>query len=191
MEINLRRASVVQNAIREALAGHVTKLTGTINMELWRFSQGPAVVNSLRQEQLENLEMVSRLNAILGNIRSQVASANAVNGVTNLLGEQVMVKAQVAQFAKLAQCEPACDWAQVAEQVNHVVTSNGKNAYHTIDQIPVNIFSAQDIAGFQKQLVAARRRLNEISDALVAANVKSSITISADDWQWLESRGIV
>ena len=191
MEFNLRRASVVQNALRQAISEHAEKLQGSQNVEIWRFSQGPGVVEAHRDLQMSIMETLFRLNGILANIRNQVSQVNAVNGVNRLLGEQAMVQAQISQINRVARCEPALDWAVITEQVKHVVNMNGKNGYFAENAVAVNVFSQQDIDKFRSQLVALRRRLNDISDALVAANVKSTISLASEEWQWLESQGVV
>jgi hypothetical protein len=55
----------------------------------------------------------------------------------------------------------------------------------------VNLFTEQDLQGFREQMVHSRRRLNELSDMLVAANVKSTVVIAHSDWQLLEQLDIV
>jgi hypothetical protein len=72
-----------------------------------------------------------------------------------------------------------------------VQANNEKNAYHSREEIAVNLFTEQDLQGFREQMVYSRRRLNELSDMLVAANVKSTVVIAHSDWQLLEQLDIV
>ena len=191
MEINLRRASVVQNALREALTERASRLTGNQNFELWLFAGDSNCVEQARQEQMTLFTEVHKLEDILFTLRLGVGQANAVNGVNSLLTEQAVVKAQIARLQRLLRNPPAVSASQLAEQVKHAQANNEKNAYHSRDEISVNLFTEQDLQGFRNQLALLRRRVNEISDMLVAANVKSTITISDIDWQWMEQQGIV
>ena len=191
MEINLRRASVVQNALREALTERASRLTGNQNFELWLFAGDSNCVEQARQEQMTLFTEVHKLEDILFTLRLGVGQANAVNGVNSLLTEQAVVKAQIARLQRLLRNPPAVSASQLAEQVKHAQANNEKNAYHSRDEISVNLFTEQDLQGFRNQLALLRRRVNEVSDMLIAANVKSTITISDVDWQWMEQQGIV
>ena len=191
MEINLRRASVVQNALREALTERASRLTGNQNVELWRFAGDSNCVEQARQEQMTLFTEVHKLEDILFTLRLGVGQANAVNGVNSLLTEQAVVQAQVARLQRLLRNPPAVSATQLAEQVKHAQANNEKNAYHSREEISVNLFTEQDLQTFRSQLAVQRRRVNEISDMLVAANVKSTVVITDADWQWLEQLGIV
>tara|TARA_R110000868_G_scaffold9620_1_gene47482 strand:- start:3737 stop:4312 length:576 start_codon:yes stop_codon:yes gene_type:complete len=191
MEINLRRASVVQNAIREAITERASRLTGNQNVELWRFAGDAMYVEQARAEQLSLLAGINQLETILFTLRLSVGQANAVNGVNSVLTEQAVAQARVARLQRLLRNPPAVSASQLAEQVKHAQANNEKNAYHSRDEIAVNLFTEQDLQEFREQMVQSRRRLNELSDMLVAANVKSTVVIAHSDWQFLEQRGIV
>lgn len=191
MEINLRRASVVQNAIREAITERASHLTGNQNVELWRFAGDSNCVEQARSEQLSLLADINQLEDILFTLRLSVGQANAANGVNSVLTEQAVAQARVARLQRLLRNPPAVSASQLGEQVKHAQANNEKNAYHSRNDIAVNLFTEQDLQGFREQMVQSRRRLNELSDMLVAANVKTTVVIAHSDWQLLEQRGIV
>lgn len=191
MEINLRRASVVQNAIREAITERASHLTGNQNVELWRFAGDSNCVEQARAEQLSLLADINQLEDILFTLRLSVGQANAANGINSVLTEKAVAQARVARLQRLLRNPPAVSAGQIAEQVKHVQANNDKNAYHSRDEIAVNLFTEQDLQGFREQMVHSRRRLNELSDMLVAANVKSTVVIAHSDWKLLEQLDIV
>ena len=191
MEINLRRASVVQNAIREAITERASQLTGNQNVELWRFAGDSNCVEQARADQLALLANINQLEDILFTLRLSVGQANATNGVNSVLTEQAVAQARVARLQRLLRNPPAVSASQLAEQVKHAQANNEKNAYHSRNDISVNLFNEQDLQGFREQMVQSRRRLNELSDMLVAANVKTTVVIAHSDWQLLEQQGIV
>lgn len=191
MEINLRRASVVQNAIREAITERASHLTGNQNVELWRFAGDSNCVEQARSEQLSLLADINQLEDILFTLRLSVGQANAANGVNSVLTEQAVAQARVARLQRLLRNPPAVSASQLGEQVKHAQANNEKNAYHSRNDIAVNLFTEQDLQGFREQMVQSRRRLNELSDMLVAANVKTTVVIAHSDWQLLEQLGIV
>ena len=191
MEINLRRASVVQNAIREAITERASHLTGNQNVELWRFAGDSNCVEQARSEQLSLLADINQLENILFTLRLSVGQANAANGVNSVLTEQAVAQARVARLQRLLRNPPAVSASQLGEQVKHAQANNEKNAYHCRNDIAVNLFTEQDLQGFREQMVQSRRRLNELSDMLVAANVKTTVVIAHSDWQLLEQLGIV
>ena len=79
----------------------------------------------------------------------------------------------------------------LASRAEAIAEQNNKSAYRTVDSLSVGVFSIKDIEKFKTMLVRLRRRQVEIGDKLIAANISSEISISDQDWTWLEDQGIV
>lgn len=189
MKLNLRKASIVQNSIRAAIGERQAMLTGEVSMELWAVNDELLAVS--RGNQLRAVEEMDRLEQILCNMREQVGTANSKSGVNRLLSEQAVVAAQISRMSRLVKSTPMPTTAQLTERAKSISAANEKSAYRLTDSFSVGVFSSNDIERFTNQLVALRRRQTGIGEELITANISTEITLRDQDWNWLESLGIV
>lgn len=190
MKINLRKASALQSVIRSAISEQNSLVTGSINMPLWNVSD-----ESMAQErgkQVNALSTVERLEDLLVNMREQVGKVNVKAGVNSLLAEQTKVTSQIGRLTRLiahSEVMPSTDALQ--RQVDAIKARAEKSPIYRDDSITVGCFSIKDLERFKNSLVKLRRRQVEINDALIAANISNEISISDNDWTWLENQGLV
>ena len=83
MNITLRKASALQNAINETLKG--LEVTTTVTVD--EFQDAGAVIAAKRNEVSQTVVRKAVLLDVLYAVRKGVAAANATAGITDLLAE--------------------------------------------------------------------------------------------------------
>jgi len=189
MKINLRRSSVLQTTIRDAIIEQDKLVSGELKMPLWNASDEN--ISRARGEQMTAFNAVERLEEILQTIRDQTGKANVKGKIASLLAEQPRVQAQIKRLERMVKCEIVPSSAEFEKKVASLNQQNEKSSYSVNSSVAVGIFSSADIAKFKNQLITLRRRQVEINDELIAANLSTEINISDNDWNWLEAQGIV
>ena len=189
MKINLRKASALQSQLRTAISERAPQITGGFEMPLWKVNDEQVAIE--RNRQITLLSDVERLESILVAIREKTGVENIKNGVSALLAEQASLQAQVSRLTRLSKSEPVMSSGDLASRAEAIAEQNNKSAYRTVDSLSVGVFSIKDIEKFKTMLVRLRRHQVEISDKLIAANISSEISISDQDWTWLEDQGII
>lgn len=189
VNINLRKASQLQNAIRQAIIERASLITGETTMYYWRASDEQIAVD--RTKQLLALDETERLEDILNSLRVKVGAANVKSKVNALLAEQKMLQNRIARLTRLTLAQPSLSSSEFAARVDALKEQNAKSPYGGHDEFSVGVLNQKDIDKFKDSLLSLRRRLNEITDILISENIQNVITISDGDYSWLESKGII
>ena len=192
MKINLRKASALQSNIRTAISERNKKINGVCSLPLWK--PDDTKIAGERSRQMGSINDVDRLENILMNIRVAVGNENFKNDVNTLLAEQQLVKSQLQRATTLSGYTPTMSSSDIELRVANLKEQATKSTYGIRsggDNLDVGVFSTKDIEKFESNVTKFRRRLVQIDESLLSANIKSEIDIPDEDWKWLEIIGIV
>ena len=98
MNITLRKAAALQNAINETLKGLEVTVTATVD----EFQNPAAVIAAKRDEVTKTVVRKIALLDVLYAVRKGVATANATAGITELLADVAQLEKRIQLQGQLA-----------------------------------------------------------------------------------------
>jgi hypothetical protein len=199
--ITLTRAGRLQDRIRGALR----ELPLAPQVEIGIFAPDPAAAVGREARRLrENLNILTRLLAILAEVRAATGRANAECGIGDLLAERAGIEEELSLLTKLI--ADAVDFGgllgtrqrpslyrQAGEIEAQIRAMRAR--YEQADQgqvtIDATLLDDADAERLRERIVACRRRLDEIGDRLRELN--GSIRVEIDDaaLAWLREQEVI
>ena len=187
-QINLRQADVFKRNIAGYLKSN--SLSNSVQISVYDPNSGNTIANA-RADFNSRLSQMLRLQGVLANIKFAVAGVNDASGVDAMLNEreknkEVLVSLERFAGDRAAPLQQAVD-AQIASQVKRNQTSD----YGSTDTITIPLLDQKALDEVKGQVLALKRRQTEINEAVLGTNLSKSVTISDDDYKFLQDLGII
>lgn len=173
MKISLRKAAVIQDAIRQAL--HSLDVDTSVVVSEYTPDLDSALAEAVRTADA-NFALKSNLLTALHEIRSEVSAINGPAGVNRALTEMADLDARIKMQIALTQAEPMQDMQEVVARLKRPVPVNV--TYYREADVRLNLFSKERIASFKSILADLKRRRQAIKDSLLEINIKHDIALS-------------
>lgn len=188
MNVTLRKASVLQNAINDAIRGIDIKA----DVALTEFHDAEAEVAKAAAAAKNNIRRQSALFRALYDIRSVVAMANTTSGVNEKL-------TQVAETEKLIQFYNGIAGKEVRQTAEVLAGKLGKikeskserTIYGYNDTVSTSVFTAEDIADFKKTVSELKKHKQKVQDQILEANVRTEVALSEATVKTLQLEGLL
>jgi hypothetical protein len=199
--ITLTRAQRLQDRIRGALR----ELPLASHVEIGIFAADPSGAVGREAGRLrKNLEVLTRLLAILAEVRAATGRANAECGIGDLLAEKAGIEEEIGLLARLIAVagdfggllgtRPRPPLHREAGEIEAQIRAM-RARYEQADQgdvtIDAGLLDDADAERLRERIVACRRRLEEIGDRLRELN--GSVRIEIDDaaLAWLREHEVI
>ena len=188
MNVTLRKASVLQTAINEAIRGIGTDAEVTVN----EFQDGEAAVQAAADTFRANIARRDALTRALYSIRSEVAQVNFASGVNAMLTQVAELEKQIQFYTVLAAKTPRLEAKVLEGQLAKLRNADTKSSiYGYKDSVSTSVLTAEDIAGFKKTVSELKRAKQKLQDSILEANVRNEITLSDTSEATLCSEGLL
>jgi len=169
MQVSLRKANALQVLINEALKGLEFKADVSINE-----FQAPAKEIELAKQKFDrNLQRRGNLISALYDIRTKVASANAENNIDNLLADLARIEKDLVFFAPFAKANVQTDLKVIGGKLEKIANPDS------------------DLEDFRSNLSLAKKKKQALQDALLEANVRTTIELAAGTVEVLKAEDII
>ncbi len=196
MEVTLRKAAALENALRSA----ATALPLTKQVKISIFADA-TVADSAKEVQAKLVQNAAEGVALIRaafTIRQSIAETNAQSGISALLTEKAALDATEklitsALGGKVNEYDEAVDLSIAQAQLD-AARERAKavvDRYSREDSITVNILTEEVTDGLRKQLTALKRRKTALADELLALNMGKKVTISAEIEALLKKHDLV
>jgi hypothetical protein len=188
MNVTLRKASVLQNAINEAIRGIDIKSEIALN----EFQIPEAELLKAVTEARANIARRDALNKALYAIRHAVARANHESGVNDKLTAVAETEKQIQFYTGLASKEVRQNFDVLAGKLRKIADSKSERTiYGYNDTVSTSVFTAEDIAGFKKTVSELKKRKQKIQDQVLEFNVRNEIVLDTATVSTLQVEGLV
>ena len=191
MNITLRKAAALQNAIQEALRGIEVQLTVKIN----EFESSEKVLDLARNVALTNDQRRDDLLKAFYDIRAQVGEANVRVGINQRLARAAYVDKRVAGLAAFLQSDAVQDSMVVIQgKIDKIKNENidsRSRIYGYSDTVTTGVLSQEQVAGVRKQQQELKKEKQRLNDEILELNVRSEITLSDSTRTVLETEGLL
>ena len=192
MEINLRKANAVQAEIRRAINSAEAK--DTVSVTEFTQDVGVAVVMATGEFDKEVIRKVALTNALF-NIRKSVGQANATAGINDILATVQGIDAVMAIYSNVANKSAGKTLDEINARIEKIKNAPADSArsiygdrYNTVE---TSVVTCEAIADAKAKVKDLKRQRQNLQDKLLALNVNTMVTVSADDEAVLKAEGIL
>ena len=188
MNITLRKASALQNAINETLKG--LEVTTTVTVD--EFQDAGAVIAAKRNEVSQTVVRKAGLLDVLYAVRKGVAAANAGAGITDLLAEVAQLDKRIQLQNALASASVQLEAAVLDGRLNRLREQTGEaRLYRHTGGVETGVFTQEEIAAAKAELADLKKRKQALQDRLLELNVGTTVALSEKSVIVLQQEGLL
>jgi len=188
MNITLRKASALQNAINETLKGLEVTTTATVD----EFQDAGAVIAAKRNEVSQTVVRKAGLLDVLYAVRKGVAAANATAGITDLLAEVAQLDKRIQLQNALASASVQLEAAVLDGRLTRLREQTGEaRLYRHTSGVETGVFTQDEIAAAKAELADLKKRKQALQDRLLELNVGTTVALSEKSIIVLQQEGLL
>lgn len=188
MNITLRKASALQNAINETLKGLEVTVTVTVD----EFQDADSVIAAKWGEVNETVVRKIALLDVLYAVRKGVAAANAAAGVTELLADAAQLDKRIQLQSQLAGATVVLEPAVLNGRLERLREQTGETRlYRSASGVETGVFTEAEVAAAKVELADLKKLKQALQDQLLEANVHSVIALSEKSVIVLQQEGLL
>jgi hypothetical protein len=188
MNVSLRKASVLQTAINEAIRGISTDTEVSVN----EFQNGEVAVQAAADAFRASVARRDALTRALYSIRGEVAQVNFTSGVNAMLTQVAQVEKQIQFYSGLATKTVRLEANVLEGQLAKLRVIEAKNTiYGYKDSVTTSVLTAEDVAGFKKTVSELKRAKQKLQDSILEANVRNEIALGTESEATLRTEGLL
>lgn len=190
MNITLRKAAVLQNAINETIKGISLHTDVAIN----EFQDAENEVSRGAEIVAKNINRVEQLTDILFEVRNAVGDANSAAHVNQKLTEIARLEKLIQLYAGLSnraeRVAPIVLQGQI-DKIKARPADSRASIYSMTDTVSTSVFTAANIVEFKKKLSDAKKAKQALQDEVLELNVRATINLTDSAIALLQSEGIL
>ncbi len=190
MNITLRKANAVQNAIQEA----IKKIKVELAVEINEFQDVEAAIAKANNELVENDARRQKLTMALYNIRALIGTANAASGINTNLAKAAFIDKRIGQLETLANCNPMTEIDVIKgkiEKIKSLKDEARSRIYGYGDTVTTPVLSQEQINQAKTEVLSLKKQKNKLNDEILELNIKTEIPLSDDTVALLTAEGIL
>jgi hypothetical protein len=178
MEITLRKASALQNAINEAVKSIDVKDSIRIN----EFQEVADEVSKAEQVFNTNVARRVALTDVLYKVRKAVSRANSAAGVNEKLADVAHLEKEIQFFSNLATREVRDELPVLEGKLNKIRNRKEdarSSIYGISDDVSTSILTQKTVFEFRSKVAEAKKAKQKLQDELLELNVRTTITLDS------------
>jgi len=191
MNISLRKASALQNAINDAIKG----IKMNFDIELNEFQDVKAELEKANEKLMTNDARRQKLLLALYNIRGLVGAANASSGVDLKLATAAFVDKRIAQLDEIVRLSPVTDLNVISGKLDKIRNDKGDNSRRSLygyhDTVSTSVVSQEQIDQAKAEIQNLRKQKQKLNDEVLELNIKSEIPLTDDVVETLQAEGLI
>lgn len=190
MNITLRKANAVQNAIQET----VKKIKVDLEIVINEFQDVEAVIAKANNELVDNDSRRQKLTMALYNIRALVGTANAASGINTNLAKAAFIDKRIGQLEVLASAKAMTDLSEIKgrlEKIKSLKDEARSRIYGFGDTVPVCVLSQEQISQAKAEVLNLKKQKQKLNDEILELNIKTEIPLSEDTVELLQAEGLL
>jgi hypothetical protein len=189
MQITLRKANAIQNAIHDTIRSIDIKL----NVELNEFQDAATVLADANTQLYANDARREALLLALYNIRGLVGVANSSSGIDLNLAKAAFLDKRVIQLEDIARVPAATDLQVLTGKLDKIKTRVTDETRYGIsrDTVTTTIVSQEQIDAAKDAIKQLKKQKLALTDQVLELNIKTEIPLTEDVVNTLKSEGIL
>jgi hypothetical protein len=187
MNISLRKAAALQNAIQETMRSIKVEPAIRVN----EFVNPERVITDANTTLVENDGRRVALTIAYYNIRSLVGAANVSCGINMKLATAAFVDKRIAQLAELTDAGVR-DIGVVSRRLDKIRSSDTSTSmYGREETVMTSVLTEDQVAAFKSELQALKKQKQSLNDEILELNIKTEIPLGEHTVTTLNSEGLI
>ena len=186
MNITLRKASVVQNRIREILSTIHTSAEVLLN----QFEDPDALIKESRATFQKNMKDRIDLQEALYGIRKLAGAANQAAGINDLLTDVAKIEKQRSLYEKLGGLQPRLSSILIEGKIKFLKEGKDDSVFSGL-QFESCVLAKEEIDEFIAKSQALRTEEQKLKDQLLELNFKTEINLDPTTERILSSWAVL
>jgi hypothetical protein len=190
MNITLRKANALQNAINDAMKSIKLELVAEFN----EFQDPSVELQRRNAEFFENDTRRSDLLLTQFSIRGLVGAANATSGVDAKLTQAAYIDKRVGQLEAIASATEMTDMSIITgklDKIRNRKEESRASLYGRDDSVSTGILTKEQITTAKAMIRDLKNQKQKLNDEILELNVRTDIALSSEVEQILRTEGIV
>lgn len=188
MNITLRKANALQNAIQD----HIKSIDLSVTVALNEFQDPAAAITAARGTLVKNDQRRADLTVAMYAIRALVGQYNASAGVSDLLSRAAYIDKRLGQLKGLTESTATEEMAVVKGKLDKLSTGDkGGRLYGYSDTVSVGVLTSEQLDQFKADASALKKEKQAINDKVLELNIRTEITLIEDVVKILQSEQLI
>jgi len=189
MKINLRKAAAIQAEIKNYLNDLDTKTDIEVPLNI---DEAKVIMSDSLNKLNNNVQVAMRLTSILAEIRMNVARANTLSGISDLLTAENSFKNsfKLLESFKNARLVPSDTMLKTAVDKSLATDNNGYYGSRSTT-MSVSFVNEDFLNQVKQELTRHKRERTKINESLLALNVQTEIELKESDYEYLVELGVI
>jgi hypothetical protein len=187
MNISLRKAAALQNAIQDTIRSIKVEPVIRVN----EFVNPERVIVDANTTLVENDGRRVALSIAYYNIRSLVGAANTACGINMKLATAAFVDKRIAQLAELTD-SGVRDIDVVSRRLDKIrTTETTSHLYGREETVQTSVLTEDQAAAFKSELQALKKQKQTLNDEILELNIKTEIPLGEHTVTTLKNEGLI
>jgi galactokinase/mevalonate kinase-like predicted kinase len=190
MNITLRKANTLQNAINDA----VKNIDVTAEISINEFQDAEQEVLKAVTKLKTNIGRRDALTTALYQIRQAVGQANSAAGVDRKLAEIARLEKEVNFYAAFVSKSERLATEVLAgklDKIRNRKEDSRASLYGMGESVETSVLTNSDIDGFKTVVTLAKKAKQRLQDELLELNVRTTIELSTESERVLQAEGLI
>lgn len=188
MNITLRKANALQNAIQD----HIKSIDLSVTVALNEFQDPAAAITAARGTLVKNDQRRADLTVAMYAIRALVGQCNASAGVSDLLSRAAYIDKRLGQLKGLTESTATEEMAVVKGKLDKLSAGDkGGRLYGYSDTVSVGVLTSEQLDQFKADASALKKEKQAINDKVLELNIRTEITLIEDVVKILQSEQLI
>ena len=189
MNITLRKASALQNAIQEAIRNIEIKIAVQLN----EFQEPGVLLDAANKTLIDNDQRRNALLKSLYLIRSLVGQANSAAGINERLATAAYIDKRVGHLNAFLQEDAVQDDLVVIKgKVDKLKNDKSeRRVYGFNDTVNTGVLVPEQVVKFKAEQQELKKQKQKLNDEILELNVRTEITLSLATTEILTKEGLL
>ena len=190
MNITLRKANAVQNAINDA----VKSIRMETSIELNEFKNVEAERKAHNDKLFANDARRQKLTLALYNIRGLVGAANNNSGVDLKLATAAFLDKRIGQLEEIAGLTKMVEIDVIKGKLEKIKNDKGETRsrlYGYSDTVNTSVVTQEQIDQAKAEILNLKKQKQKINDEILELNIKTEIPLSDEVVATLQAEGLI
>jgi hypothetical protein len=190
MNISLRKANAIQNAIQDA----IKSINVTLSVELNEFQDVETELKKANDAAFLADARRQKLLLALYNIRGLVGTANANCGIDLKLATAVFADKRISQLQEFAEQKPFTDLTVIKgrlEKIRNSKEESLRSIYGRENTVSTSVISQTQIDQAVDEIKNLKKQKQKLNDEILELNIKTEIPLSDEVVKTLQAEGLI
>lgn len=190
MNITLRKANALQNAINDTVKSIKIDLT----VELNEFQDVETALTKANNELMINDARRQKLTLALYNIRGLVGTANVQSGIDTNLAKSAFIDKRIAQLDQLANSQAITELDVIKGKLDKIKNDKGdsqRRLYGYSDTVSTSVLVPKQIEQARAEVLNLKKQKQKLNDEILELNIKTEIPLTEEVVATLTAEGLI